>query len=142
MKPNLDLMSELNLKEIIENGTYIVTPEMAQEELKRREKLKYNPFKPYENKVFISHGELHRHIIKTGEYDSKFNVLDYDTIYIETYDEDGDEYFTIKKTTGSFDDREVTYKFKKYTEVDNDVWEDYLEKYNFSKEYNKGLFKF
>lgn len=141
MKPNLDLMSELNLKEIIENGTYIVTPEMAQEELKRRENLKYNPFKPYENKVFISHGETHRQIIKTGVYDPQFNCLNYETIYIETYYDEGDEYFTIKKFTGSFDDREVTYRFKKYTEVDNDVWEDYLEKYNFSKEYNKGLFR-
>lgn len=141
MKPNLDLMSELNLKEIIKNGAYIVTPEMAQEELKRRENLKYNPFKPYENKVFISHGELHRHIIKTRVYDPKFNVLDYDDIYVEIDNEDGDERFFIKKTTGSLDDREVTYKFKKYTEVDNDVWEDYLEKYNLSIEYNKGLFR-
>lgn len=142
MKPNLDLMSELNLKEIIKNGAYIVTPEMAQEELKRREKLKYNPFKPYENKVFISHGEFHCHIIKIKDYDSNFNVIDYDSIYIETYDDDGDEYFSVKKTTGSLDDREVTYKFKKYSEVDNDVWEDYLEKYNLSMEYNKGLFRF
>ena len=64
MKPNLDLLTELNLKEIIENGEYIVTPEMAQEELDRRKNLKYNPFKPYENKVFISHGETHRQILK------------------------------------------------------------------------------
>lgn len=137
MKPNLDLMSELNLKEIIKNGAYIVTPEMAQEELKRRENLKYNPFKPYENKVFISHGETHRQIIKTGQYDSKFNVLDYEKIYIEV---DGDEYFAIKKFTGSLDDQEVTL-FQRYTEVDNDVWEDYLEKYKLSMEYNKGLFR-
>ena len=142
MKPNLDLMSELNLKEIIKNGAYIVTPEMAQEELKRREELKYNPFKPYENKIFISHGETHRQIIKTGVYDPKFGCLDYETIYIEIYIEDDDEFFTIKKTTGSVDDREVIYRFKKYTEVDNDVWEDYLEKYNLSIEYNKGLFRF
>lgn len=141
MKPNLDLMSELNLKEIIKNGTYIVTPEMAQEELKRRENLKYNPFKPYENKVFISHGETHRQIIKTGVYDPKFNCLDYEKIYIEVDGDEDDEYFTIKKFTGSLDDREVTL-FQRYTEVDNDVWEDYLEKYNFSMEYNKGLFKF
>lgn len=141
MNPNLDLMSELNLKEIIKNGAYIVTPEMAQEELKRRENLKYNPFKPYENKVFISHGETHRQIIKTGQYDSKFNVLDYETIYIEIDIEKGNENFTIRKFTGSIDDREVTYRFKKYTEVDNDVWEDYLEKYNLSMEYNKGLFR-
>ena len=92
--------------------------------------------------MFISHGEFHCHIIKIKDYDSNFNVIDYDSIYIETYDDDGDEYFSVKKTTGSLDDREVTYKFKKYTEVDNDVWEDYLEKYNFSKEYNKGLFRF
>lgn len=142
MKPNLDLMSELNLKEIIKNGAYIVTPEMAQEELKRRENLKYNPFKPYANKVFISHGETYRHIIKTGVYDPKFDCLDYEAIYIDMYIEDGDEFFTIKKNTGSLNDREVTYWFKKYSEVDNDVWEDYLEKYNFSKEYNKGLFRF
>lgn len=142
MKPNLDLMSEHNLKEIIKNGTYIVTPEMAQEELKRRENLKYNPFKPYENKVFISHGETHRQIIKTEVYDTKFNCLNYETIYIENYVEDGDEYFTIKKFTGSFDDGEVTYRFKKYYEVDNDLWEDYMEKYNLSMEYNRGLFKF
>lgn len=141
MKPNLDLMSELNLKEIIKNGTYIVTPEMAQEELKRRENLKYNPFKPYENKVFISHGETHRQIIKTGVYDAKFNCLDYEKIYIEVDGDEDDEYFTIKKFTGSLDDREVTL-FQRYTEVDNDVWEDYLEIYNFSKEYNKGLFRF
>lgn len=142
MKPNLDLMSELNLKEIIKNGAYIVTPEMAQEELKRRENLKYNPFKPYENKVFISHGETHRQIIKTGVYDSKFNCLDYETICIEIDVEKGNEYFTIGKFTGSIDDREVIYKFKKCTEVDNDVWDDYMEKYKFSMEYNKGLFKF
>jgi hypothetical protein len=142
MKPNLDLLTELNLKEIIENGEYIVTPEMAQEELDRRENLKYNPFRPYENKVFISHGETHRQIIKTGVYDPKFNCLNCETIYIEIDIENGDEYFTIRKFTGSIDDREVTYRFKKYTEVDNDVWEDYLEKYNFSMEYNKGLFKF
>ena len=142
MKPNLNLMSELNLKEIIKNGAYIVTPEMAQEELKRRENLKYNPFKPCENKVFISHGETHRQVFKTGVYDPKFNCLNYETIYIETYIEDGDEYFTIKKFTGSLDDREVTYRFKKSTEVDNDVWEDYLEKYKLSMEYNKGLFRF
>lgn len=141
MKPNLDLMSELNLKEIIKNGAYIVTPEMAQEELKRRENLKYNPFKPYENKVFISHGETHRQIIKTGVYDPKFNCLDYEKIYIEVDGDEDDEYFTIKKFTGSLDDREVTL-FQRYTEVDNDVWEDYLEKYNLSMEYNKGLFKF
>lgn len=141
MKPNLDLMSELNLKEIIKNGTYIVTPEMAQDELKRRENLKYNPFKPYENKVFISNGETHRQIIKTEVYDPKFNCLDYETIYIEIDIEKGNEYFTIRKFTGSIDDREVTYRFKKYTEVDNDVWEDYIEKYNFSMEYNRGLFK-
>jgi hypothetical protein len=115
---------------------------MAQEELKRRENLKYNPFKPYENKVFISHGETHRQIIKAGQYDSKFNVLDYETIYIEIDIEKGNENFTIRKFTGSIDDREVTYRFKKYTEVDNDVWEDYLEKYNLSMEYNKGLFRF
>ena len=142
MKPNLDLMSELNLKEIIKNGAYIVTPEMAQEELKRRENLKYNPFRPYENKVLISHGETYRQIIKTGVYDPKFNCLNYETIYIEIYNDEGDEFFTIKKFTSSVDDREVTYKFKKYYEVDNDVWEDYLEKYNFSKEYNKEVFKF
>ena len=142
MKPNLDLMSELNLKEIIKNGAYIVTPEMAQEELNRRENLKYNPFKPYENKVFISHGETHRQIIKTGAYDTKFNCLDFEKIYIELDSDEGDELFTIKKNTGSLNDREVTYWFKKYSEVDNDVWEDYLEKYNFSKEYNKGLFRF
>ena len=142
MNPNLNLMSELNLKEIIKNGAYIVTPEMAQEELKRRENLKYNPFKPYENKVFISHGETHRQIIKAGQYDSKFNVLDYETIYIEIDIEKGNEYFAVRKFTGSLDDREVTYRFEKYTEVDNDVWEDYLEKYNFSMEYNKGLFRF
>ena len=142
MKPNLDLMSELNLKEIIKNGAYIVTPEMAQEELKRREDLKYNPFKHYENKVFISHRETHRQIIKTGAYDPKFNCLDYETIYVEIYVEEGDEYFSIKKFTSSVDDREVTYNFKKYSEVDNDVWEDYLEKYNLSMEYNKGLFRF
>jgi ATP adenylyltransferase/5',5'''-P-1,P-4-tetraphosphate phosphorylase II len=141
MNPNLDLMSELNLKEIIKNGAYIVTPEMAQEELKRRENLKYNPFKPYENKVFISHGETHRQIIKTGQYDSKFNVLDYEKIYIELDSDEGDEYFAIKKFTSSLDDREVTL-FQRYTEVDNDVWEDYLEKYNLSMEYNKGLFRF
>lgn len=141
MKPNLDLMSELNLKEIIKNGAYIVTPEMAQEELKRRENLKYNPFKPYENKVFISHGETHRQIIKTGVYDPKFGCLDYEKIYIEVDDDEDDEYFSIKKFTGSLDDREVTL-FQRYTEVDNDVWEDYLEKYNLSMEYNKGLFRF
>lgn len=141
MKPNLDLLSELNLKEIIENGAYIVTPEMAQEELKKRENLKYNPFKPYENKVFISHGVTHRQIIKTGIYDPEFNCLNYETIYIEVYIEDGDEYVTLKKVTGSFEDRELAYRFKKYYEVDNDLWEDYLEKYNLSKEYNKGLFK-
>lgn len=141
MNPNLNLMSELNLKEIIKNGAYIVTPEMAQEELKRRENLKYNPFKPYENKVFISHGETHRQIIKTEQYDSKFNVLDYEKIYIEVDGDEGDEYFVIKKFTGSLDDREVTL-FQRYTEVDNDVWEDYLEKYNLSIEYNKGLFRF
>ena len=141
MKPNLDLMSELNLKEIIKNGAYIVTPEMAQEELKRRENLKYNPFKPYENKVFISHGETHRQIIKTGVYDHKFDCLDYEKIYIEVDGDEDDEYFTIKKFTSSLDDREVTL-FQRYTEVDNDVWEDYLEKYNLSMEYNKGLFKF
>ena len=141
MKPNLNLMSELNLKEIIKNGAYIVTPEMAQEELKRRENLKYNPFKPYENKVFISHGETHRQIIKTGQYDSKFNVLDYEKIYIEVDDDEGDEYFAIKKFTSSLDDQEVTL-FQRYTEVDNDVWEDYLEKYKLSMEYNKGLFRF
>lgn len=142
MKPNLDLMSELNLKEIIKNGTYIVTPEMAQDELKRRENLKYNPFKPYENKVFISHGETQRQIIKTGVYDTKFNCLDYETIQVEIDIEKGNEYFTIGKFTGSIDDREVIYKFTKYTEVDNDVWDDYMEKYNFSMEYNRGLFKF
>lgn len=140
MKPNLDLMSELNLKEIIKNGAYIVTPEMAQEELDRRENLKYNPFKPYENKVFINHGETHRQIIKTGVYDPKFNCLDYEKIYIEVDGDEDDEYFTIKKFTGSLDDREVTL-FQRYTEVDNDVWEDYLEKYNLSMEYNKGLFR-
>ena len=142
MKPNLDLMSELNLKEIIKNGAYIVTPEMAQEELKRRENLKYNPFKPYENKVFISHGETHRQIIKTGVYDTKFNCINYETIYIEIEIENGNEYFAVRKFTGSIDDREVIYKFTKYTEVDNDVWDDYIEKYNFSMEYNRGLFKF
>lgn len=141
MKPNLDLLTELNLKEIIENGEYIVTPEMAQEELDRRKNLKYNPFRPYENKVFISHGETLRQIIKTGVYDPKFNCLNYETIYIEIDIENGDEYFTIRKFTGSIDDREVTYRFKKYTEVDNDLWEDYLEKYKFSMEYNKGLFR-
>ena len=141
MNPNLNLMSELNLKEIIKNGAYIVTPEMAQEELKRRENLKYNPFKPYENKVFISHGETHRQIIKTGQYDSKFNVLDYEKIYIEVDDDEGDEYFAMKKFTSSLDDQEVTL-FQRYTEVDNDVWEDYLEKYKLSMEYNKGLFRF
>lgn len=141
MKPNLDLLTENNLREIIKNGEYIVTPEMAKEELDRRKNLKYNPFKPYENKVFISHGEIHRQIIKTGVYDPKFNCLNYETIYIETDYDEGDEYFTIKKFTGSVDDREVTFRFKKYTEIDNDVWEDYLEKYNFSKEYNKGLFR-
>ena len=141
MNPNLNLMSELNLKEIIKNGAYIVTPEMAQEELKRRENLKYNPFKPYENKVFISHGETHRQIIKAGQYDSKFNVLDYEKIYIEVNGDEGDEYFAIKKFTGSLDDQEVTL-FQRYTEVDNDVWEDYLEKYKLSMEYNKGLFRF
>ena len=141
MKPNLDLMSELNLKEIIKNGAYIVTPEMAQEELKRRENLKYNPFKPYENKVFISHDLTHRHIVKTGAYDPEFNCLNYESIYIDIYIEDGDEYFTIRKFTGSIDDREVTVKFKKYTEADNDAWEDYLEKYKFSMEYNNGLFR-
>ena len=140
MKPNLDLMSELNLKEIIKNGAYIVTPEMAQEELDRRENLKYNPFKSYENKVFINHGETHRQIIKTGVYDPKFNCLDYEKIYIEVDGDEDDEYFTIKKFTGSLDDREVTL-FQRYTEVDNDVWEDYLEKYNLSMEYNKGLFR-
>ena len=141
MNPNLNLMSELNLKEIIKNGAYIVTPEMAQEELKRRENLKYNPFKPYENKVFISHRETHRQIIKTGQYDSKFNVLDYEKIYIEVDSDEGDEYFAIKKFTSSLDDQEVTL-FQRYTEVDNDVWEDYLEKYKLSMEYNKGLFRF
>ena len=141
MNPNLDLLSELNLKEIIKNGAYIVTPEMAQEELKRRENLKYNPFKPYANKVFISHGETHRQIIKTGIYDTKFNCLDYEKIYIELDGDEGDEYFAMKKFTGSLDDREVTL-FQRYTEVDNDVWEDYLEKYNLSMEYNKGLFRF
>lgn len=142
MKPNLDLMSELNLKDIIKNGAYIVTPEMAQEELKRRENLKHNPFKPYENKVFISHGETRRQIIKIGVYDTKFNCLNYETIYIEVYDYEGDEYFAIKKATSSLDDREVTFKFKNYSEVDNDVWEDYLEKYKLSMEYNKWLFRF
>lgn len=141
MKPNLNLMSELNLKEIIKNGAYIVTPEMAKEELKRREELKYNPFKPYENKIFISHGEMHRQIIKTGVYDPKFDCLNYETIYIDLYVEDGDEYFTIKKTTGSVENRELTYKFEKYTEVDNDLWEDYMKKYNLSIEYNRWLFK-
>ena len=141
MNPNLNLMSELNLKEIIKNGAYIVTPEMAQEELKRRENLKYNPFKPYENKVFISHGETYRQIIKTGQYDSKFNVLDYEKIYIEVNGDEGDEYFAIKKFTGSLDDQEVTL-FQRNTEVDNDVWEDYLEKYKLSMEYNKWLFRF
>ena len=142
MKPNLNLISEFNLKEIIKNGVYIVTPEMAQEELKRRENLRHNPFKPYENKVLISHGGTHHQIIKTGVYDIKFNCLNYETIYIEIYTDEGDECFTIKKFTGSVDDREVTYRFEKYYEVDNDVWEDYLEKYNFSKDYNKGLFGF
>ena len=141
MKSNLNLLSENNLKEIIKNGAYIVTPEMAQEELKRRENLKYNPFKPYENKVFISHGETHRQIVKTGVYDPQFNCLNYEVIYIETDIEEGDEYCAIKKFTGSFDDREITYRLKKYTEVDNDVWEDYLEKFNLSIEYNKGLFR-
>ena len=141
MKSNLNLLSENNLKEIIKNGAYIVTPEMAQEELKRRENLKYNPFKPYENKVFISHGETHRQIIKTGQYDSKFNVLDYEKIYIEVDNDEGDEYFAMKKFTSSLDDQEVTL-FQRYTEVDNDVWEDYLEKYKLSMEYNKGLFRF
>ena len=142
MKANLSIMSENNLKEIIKNGTYIVTPEMAQEELKRRENLKYNPFKPYENKVLISRGESYHQIIKTETYNPKYNGLTFETIYIEIDCDEDEEYFTIKKFNGFYDDREVKHRFEKYCEVDKDVWDDYLEKYVLSKEYNKGLFKF
>ena len=138
MKTNLDLMSEFNLKEIIENGGYIITPKMAQEELKRRENLKYNPFKPYENKIFIKCNELYHHIIKIGQYNSKSNELDCEYIYVE-YDREIEQ-FIIRKEYGFISGREISYKFKEYIEKNNDVWEDYLEKYNISKKYNKELF--
>ena len=139
--PNMELFSDSNLKEIIENGGMLVTPEMCEKELVKRHEKEHRPFKPYENKIFIQELEGGGLILLKTDYYDGIGGMPIEKIVFK-FENDSDFSETILRKYNSYiDDREIDYILDPYQETEIETWETYEQLYyrmnNVIKEYFK-----
>jgi hypothetical protein len=133
-KPNMELFSDDNLQQIIDNGGMIVTPEMCQEEIVKRNNKKYNPFKPYENKIFIQklndeYG-IRIYMMKTSPYDSKYHGLNIEKLeFCHMKEDDNNVDCNLRIWTSFCEERDLDYYFHGFNETDIETWNHYKNIY-------------
>lgn len=134
-KPNMELFSDDNLQQIIDNGGMIVTPEMCQEEIKKRMETKHNPFKLYEDKIFISKIEdskdkdIRIYLMKTSVYDEEYHGLNIEKIELSSFMDKGDNDTNLRYWTSFCEERDLDYYFHGFNETDIETWNHYKNIY-------------
>lgn len=127
----LRTISDVTLKEIADReGGVVITSQMAVDEINRRDEVRHNPFKPYENKVYIKRTPNTIHAIKTKCYSMQDHGMNVEKIDITGRDEDINEASARMWDSFIESERDIYNYFKGYTETDMKTWDELCNMYN------------
>lgn len=126
----LETLGDSQLEDIIKKNGVIITPELATDELRARQRNRENPFEKFENKYYIYKNEDTIILIRTFIHSDDECGLTTKVMKFGVYPGmiESDARFSISEEYLSKE--KLTYYFKNFVETTADVWNNYEFMYN------------